>query len=108
MVSGDFGQRQLADNLIANAIRYGCTDKGCRLKIAVRGEDHRVACRSATRAKELRPSTLPRLDRTLLPGRSGAQPGIRRDRPWAGDRKAHRRASSRTLEIQSEPAVNRR
>ena len=29
-VTGDFGQLlQLADNLVANAIRYGCSDKGC-------------------------------------------------------------------------------
>ncbi len=36
-VRGDFGQLlQLTDNLIANALRYGCTARACRIEVEVR------------------------------------------------------------------------
>lgn len=62
MVLGDFGQLlQLADNLVGNAIRYGCTDKGCTAKIAVRGEDHRVVLSVCDEGEGIAPEHLPRL-----------------------------------------------
>lgn len=43
VVSGDFGQLlQLADNLIGNALRYGCNAHGCVVEVAVRREGSRA------------------------------------------------------------------
>ena len=62
MVLGDFAQLlQLADNLIGNAIRYGCTDKSCTAKIAVRGEDQRVILSVCDEGEGIAPEHLPRL-----------------------------------------------
>ena len=42
-VRGDFGQLlQLADNLIANALRYGCTAQQCEIEVAVSREGPRA------------------------------------------------------------------
>ncbi len=43
-VRGDFGQLlQLADNLIGNALRYGCTAQQCNVEVAVRRDGQRVS-----------------------------------------------------------------
>ena len=42
-VRGDFGQLlQLADNLIGNALRYGCNARSCAIEVAVRREGPRA------------------------------------------------------------------
>ncbi len=42
-VRGDFGQLlQLADNLIGNALRYGCTAQSCEIDVSVRREGPRA------------------------------------------------------------------
>lgn len=42
-VRGDFGQLlQLADNLIGNALRYGCTETQCRIDVEVRRDGARA------------------------------------------------------------------
>jgi len=43
-VRGDFGQLlQLADNLIGNALRYGCTERQCDIEVSVRRDGPRAA-----------------------------------------------------------------
>lgn len=43
MVKGDFAQLlQLADNLVGNAIRYGCNDKRCDVLVQVRSDAQHV------------------------------------------------------------------
>ena len=50
-VPGDFAQLlQTADNLVANAIRYGCTAKGMSVTIEVRRDGDRACSRCATMA----------------------------------------------------------
>lgn len=42
-LKGDFGQLlQLADNLVGNAIRYGCNDRCATIEVSVSGEGQRV------------------------------------------------------------------
>jgi len=61
-VLGDFGQLlQLADNLIGNAIRYGCNEKSCSADIAVRADDGRVLLVVTDRGDGIAPEHLPRL-----------------------------------------------
>jgi two-component system, OmpR family, phosphate regulon sensor histidine kinase PhoR len=62
MVMGDFGQLlQLADNLIGNAIRYGCSDKACTATILVRSEEQRVVLTVSDQGEGIAPEHLPRL-----------------------------------------------
>jgi two-component system phosphate regulon sensor histidine kinase PhoR len=62
MVMGDFGQLlQLADNLIGNAIRYGCTDKACATTVSVRHDSQRVIMAVADQGDGIAPEHLPRL-----------------------------------------------
>ena len=62
LVMGDFGQLlQLADNLLGNAIRYGCTDKSCLARIAVRAEAQRVILTVSDEGEGIAAEHLPRL-----------------------------------------------
>ena len=62
LVTGDFGQLlQLADNLVGNAIRYGCTEKSCSVDVAVRAVDHRVVLTVSDRGEGIAAEHLPRL-----------------------------------------------
>lgn len=61
-IAGDFGQLlQLADNLIGNAIRYGCSDKACFITVSVRSDGSRVALVVNDRGDGIAPEHLPRL-----------------------------------------------
>jgi two-component system phosphate regulon sensor histidine kinase PhoR len=61
-LKGDFGQLlQLADNLIGNAIRYGCNDKNSTIEVRVAGEGRRVLLAVKDRGDGIAPQHLPRL-----------------------------------------------
>ncbi|MFL6749653.1 MAG: ATP-binding protein [Sphingomicrobium sp.] len=61
-VAGDFGQLlQLADNLVANAIRYGCNDQACVARISVRSEGGQVILTVSDEGDGIAPEHLPRL-----------------------------------------------
>ena len=61
-VPGDFGQLlQLADNLIGNAIRYGCNEKSCAAEVTVRTDGGRVQLIVSDRGDGIEPEHLPRL-----------------------------------------------
>jgi two-component system phosphate regulon sensor histidine kinase PhoR len=61
-VPGDFGQLlQLADNLIGNAIRYGCNEKSCAAEVAVRADGERVLLVVSDHGDGIAPEHLPRL-----------------------------------------------
>jgi two-component system phosphate regulon sensor histidine kinase PhoR len=61
-VRGDFGQLlQLADNLIGNALRYGCTARRCEVDVAVRRDGARVALAVRDHGEGISAKHLPRL-----------------------------------------------
>ena len=61
-VAGDFGQLlQLADNLVANAIRYGCNDKSSAVTVSVRRDGSRLLLSVSDSGDGIAPEHLPRL-----------------------------------------------
>ena len=61
-VMGDFGQLlQLADNLLGNAIRYGCSDKSCVAGISVRSLSGQVTLTVSDEGEGIAAQHLPRL-----------------------------------------------
>jgi two-component system phosphate regulon sensor histidine kinase PhoR len=61
-VRGDFGQLlQLADNLVANALRYGCNDRQCEVDVAVRRDGARLLLVVRDHGEGIAPEHLPRL-----------------------------------------------
>ena len=61
-VSGDFAQLlQMADNLVNNAIRYGCTAKGMRVSVDVRRDGGRALFAVRDRGEGIAAEHLPRL-----------------------------------------------
>ncbi len=61
-IPGDFGQLlQLADNLIGNAVRYGCNEKSCAAEVEVRADDDRVQLIVSDQGDGIAPEHLPRL-----------------------------------------------
>jgi two-component system, OmpR family, phosphate regulon sensor histidine kinase PhoR len=61
-VAGDFGQLlQLADNLIGNAIRYGCTDKNNMVEVRVGSDGSRVTMVVSDQGDGIPTEHLPRL-----------------------------------------------
>ena len=61
-VRGDFGQLlQLADNLIGNALRYGCSARHCAVDVAVRHHGQRVLLTVRDQGEGIAPVHLPRL-----------------------------------------------
>jgi two-component system phosphate regulon sensor histidine kinase PhoR len=61
-VRGDFGQLlQLADNLLGNALRYGCTDRHCVVELAVRRDGARALLVVRDHGEGIAPEHLPRL-----------------------------------------------
>jgi two-component system phosphate regulon sensor histidine kinase PhoR len=62
MVMGDFGQLlQLTDNLIGNAIRYGCSDRSCAVTVTARSDDGRVILSVGDEGEGIAAEHLPRL-----------------------------------------------
>ena len=61
-VPGDFGQLlQMADNLIGNAIRYGCSDKACAIDVKVYDDSGRILFVVSDQGDGIAPDHLPRL-----------------------------------------------
>jgi two-component system phosphate regulon sensor histidine kinase PhoR len=61
-VKGDFGQLlQLADNLVGNALRYGCNDKSCEVGVQVRSDGQHVIFTVRDRGDGIAKEHLPRL-----------------------------------------------
>lgn len=61
-VRGDFAQLlQLADNLIGNAIRYGCNARACAIEISLRAEGARIHFVVRDGGDGIAPEHLPRL-----------------------------------------------
>jgi two-component system phosphate regulon sensor histidine kinase PhoR len=61
-VPGDFSQLvQLTDNLIGNAIRYGCNEKSCTAEVTVRADGGRVLLVVSDGGDGIAPEHLPRL-----------------------------------------------
>ena len=61
-VAGDFGQLlQLVDNLVGNALRYGCNDRACVVKVSVTAEGSRLNLQVADQGDGIPPEHLPRL-----------------------------------------------
>ena len=59
---GDFGQLlQLTENLIGNALRYGCTAKSCAIDVVVRAEGDRIVLVVRDQGDGIAPDHLPRL-----------------------------------------------
>ena len=62
VLPGDFGQLlQLAENLIGNALRYGCLAKSCAILVAVRAEGGRVVLSVRDQGDGIAPDHLPRV-----------------------------------------------
>jgi len=62
ILKGDFGQLlQLADNLVGNAIRYGCNDRCTAITVKVAGEGNRVLFSVKDGGDGIAPEHLPRL-----------------------------------------------
>ena len=61
-IMGDFSQLlQLADNLIGNAIRYGCTDKSCSVRVTVQAAGQHVILSVGDEGEGIAAEHLPRL-----------------------------------------------
>ena len=61
-VRGDFGQLlQLADNLIGNALRYGCTARSCVIKVTVKRDGARALFVVRDRGDGIHADHIPRL-----------------------------------------------
>ena len=61
-VRGDFGQLlQLADNLIGNALRYGCTTQRCEIEVSVRRDGPRAVLVVRDHGDGIEPDHIPRL-----------------------------------------------
>ena len=59
---GDFGQLlQLIENLVGNAVRYGCTAKSCTIWLAIRTTDHRLVMTVHDEGEGIAAEHLPRL-----------------------------------------------
>ena len=95
-VAGDFPQLlQLCDNLISNAVRYGCSGPGDEIEVsASRGRPAGQHCGSRPwpghRARAFAAD-----HRAILPRRPSPQPRQRRHRARPCDRQAYRRAPPR-------------
>ena len=61
-IRGDYGQLlQMTDNLIGNALRYGCNAKSCTVNVIVRAENDRVILIVRDDGDGIAPEHLPRL-----------------------------------------------
>ena len=61
-LTGDFGQLlQTAENLMTNAIRYGCTRAGCQVVVEVRRDGERALLAVHDTGEGIAPEHLPRL-----------------------------------------------
>lgn len=61
-VAGDFAQLlQLADNLVANALRYGCNDRTCTITVKVHADGPQIVMAISDNGDGIPPQHLPRL-----------------------------------------------
>jgi two-component system phosphate regulon sensor histidine kinase PhoR len=61
-IPGDFAQLlQLADNLLGNAVRYGCNERACLVTVSVGSSDGRLSFSVTDRGDGIRAEHIPRL-----------------------------------------------
>ena len=94
VIPGDFAQlAQVVDNLLSNAVRYGCASPDCDIRLAAATDGAFVRLEVSDSRY---PAPSPALHHAaLLPRRCGAKPRRRRHRAGARDREAHRRTPPR-------------
>ena len=93
-VRGDRAQLvQVLDNLISNAVRYGCDGPGAKVEVSAK---FRRAAGSALTVTDHGPGIarehLPRVTERFYRVDAARSREVRRDRPWSRNRQAYRRA----------------
>ena len=84
---------QVLDNLISNALRYGCDKPGSSVSISAIEHAGWLNIEVTDQGPEIRAQAFAPSDRALLPGRRCAQPRERRHRARTCHRQTHRRAA---------------
>jgi two-component system phosphate regulon sensor histidine kinase PhoR len=101
LVMGDFGQLlQLADNLIGNAIRYGCSDKACAATVSVHSDGQQVTLSVSDEGDGIPAVHLPRLTERFYRVDSARSRDRAAPAGWQSSNIVERHRG--TLEIQSE------
>ena len=95
-IRGDHGQlMQVLDNLIGNAVRYGCDRPDSRIEITASRNGRWITLSVADHGPGIPREHLPRVTERFYRVDAARSREVRRHRPWPRDRQAYRRAPSR-------------